>query len=112
MWLSWGPSKPAQASVLLGPWPERWSPALSPCFLAQAHTRHGGLPGLASEPPWAAPEADPALSARALCQGPGCPRAQTNVCTAGPCVSSVSLLLIVYLLHFPCGQFPPDHSCW
>lgn len=50
MWLSWGPSKPAQTSVLLGPWPEHWSPAPSPCSLAQAHTRHGGLPGLASDP--------------------------------------------------------------
>lgn len=37
-----------------------------------------------------------------------CSRAQTNVYTAGTCVSSVSLLLIVYLLHFPCGQCPPQ----
>lgn len=92
----------------LGHWPEHWSPALSPCSLAQAHTYHVGPPGLASEPLWAVTEANPALSARALCQGPGCPRAQTNGYAAGTCGSSVLLLLIVYLLHFPCGQCPPQ----
>lgn len=41
-----------------------------------------------------------------LCHGPGCPSAQTAAYIAGTCVSSVSLLLNVYLLQFPCGQCP------
>lgn len=78
-----------------------------PHSLAQAHTCVG-LPGLASEPWQAVTEAGPALSARALCQGLGCPGARTNVYTAGTCVSSVPLLLNVYLLQFPCGQCLPQ----
>lgn len=91
-----------------------WAPGLGigllhshPHSVAQAHTC-AGLPGLASEPWQAVTEAGPALSARALCQGLGCPRARTNVYTAGTCVSSVLLLLNVYLLQFPCGQCPPQ----
>lgn len=42
-----------------------------------------------------------------LCHGPGRPSARTAAYTAGTCVSSVSLLLNVYLLQFPCGQCLP-----
>lgn len=53
------------------------------------------------------PGSEPLLLSSSLCPGPGRPSARTAAYTAGTCVSSVSLLLNVYLLQFLCGQCPP-----
>lgn len=64
--------------------------------------------GLLQRGPGSEPLALTLRRSRSLCHGPGRPSAQTAAYTAGTCVSSVSLLLNVYLLQFPCGQCPPQ----